>query len=58
MFCSMKMKQVKVDVMLVESDNIKRAILELIPILNIRKLVLGTSESSLRYKYQCQLPKS
>ncbi|KAG6639186.1 U-box domain-containing protein 35-like isoform X2 [Carya illinoinensis] len=40
--------KVKVDVMLVEGDNITKAILDLIPILNIRKLVLGTTESSLR----------
>ncbi|XP_035545690.1 U-box domain-containing protein 35-like isoform X2 [Juglans regia] len=40
--------KVKVDVMLVEGDNITKAIVDLIPILNIRKLVLGTTESSLR----------
>lgn len=52
----MKMKQVKVDVMLVEGDNITKAILDLIPILNIRKLVLGTTESSLRYHINVNYP--
>jgi hypothetical protein len=44
------MKQVKVDIMLIESDNIAKALVELIPILKISRLVLGTTESSLRYK--------
>lgn len=40
--------QVKVDTLLVESDMIAKAILDLIPILNIKKLVLGTNKSNLR----------
>ncbi|KAB1221654.1 U-box domain-containing protein 35 [Morella rubra] len=40
--------EIKVDVKLVESDNIAKSILSLIPILNITKLVVGTTESSLR----------
>lgn len=40
--------KVKADTMLIESDIVANAILDLIPILNIRKLVLGTSKSSLR----------
>ncbi|OAY41230.1 U-box domain-containing protein 35 [Manihot esculenta] len=40
--------KVKVDTILVESDMVAKAILDLIPILNIKKLVLGTSKSSLR----------
>lgn len=47
LFC--KNEQVKVDLLLVESDNIVKAILDLIPVLNITKLVLGTTELSLRY---------
>jgi hypothetical protein len=47
------MKQVKVDTILIESDMIARAILDLIPILNIRKLVVGTTKPSLRYNFQC-----
>lgn len=39
---------VKVDTLLVESDMIAKAILDLIPILNIKKLVLGTNKSNLR----------
>lgn len=42
------MVQVKVDTLLVESDMIAKAILDLIPILNIKKLVLGTNKSNLR----------
>lgn len=42
--------QVKVDTILIESDTVAKAILDLIPILNIRKLIVGTSKSSLRYK--------
>ena len=45
------MKQVKVDVVLIESSNIAKAIVEIIPILKIRKLVIGTAQSSLRYKH-------
>lgn len=43
------MKQVKFDTILIESDMVAKAILELIPVLNIRKLVVGTTKSSLRY---------
>ncbi|KAI6704723.1 hypothetical protein NL676_007685 [Syzygium grande] len=42
------MKQVKVDTMLIESDMVAKAILELIPVLNITKLVVGTGKSNLR----------
>uniref|UniRef100_A0A7N1A2Q1 Uncharacterized protein n=1 Tax=Kalanchoe fedtschenkoi TaxID=63787 RepID=A0A7N1A2Q1_KALFE len=37
--------KVKVDTMLIESDSVGKAIQELIPVLHIRKLVLGTSRS-------------
>ncbi|XP_050288221.1 U-box domain-containing protein 35-like [Quercus robur] len=40
--------KVKVDVVLIESSNIAKAIVEIIPILKIRKLVIGTAQSSLR----------
>lgn len=40
--------QVKVDTILIESDGLPKAILDLIDILNIRKLVVGTAKSSLR----------
>ncbi|XP_050370450.1 U-box domain-containing protein 35 [Argentina anserina] len=40
--------KVKVDTLLIESDMIAKAIVDLIPILNIRKLVLGTDKSNLR----------
>ncbi|XP_057795155.1 U-box domain-containing protein 33-like [Salvia miltiorrhiza] len=40
--------QVKVETVLIESDMEAKAILDLIPILNIRKLVLGASKASLR----------
>lgn len=40
--------KVKVETILIESDMEAKAILDLIPILNIRKLVLGTSKSTLR----------
>lgn len=40
--------KVKVDTILIESDLESKAILDLIPILNIRKLVLGTTKSNLR----------
>lgn len=39
---------VKVDTILIESDGLPKAILDLIDILNIRKLVLGITKSSLR----------
>ena len=35
--------------MLIESDMVGKAILDLIPVLNMRKLVVGTAKSSLRY---------
>ncbi|KAI3456594.1 hypothetical protein Pfo_013257 [Paulownia fortunei] len=40
--------QVKADTILIESEMEGKAILDLIPILNIRKLVLGTTKSNLR----------
>lgn len=42
-------KKVTVDTILIESDMEAKAILDLIPILNIRKLVLYTTKSNLRY---------
>ncbi|KAL6990607.1 hypothetical protein U1Q18_008724 [Sarracenia purpurea var. burkii] len=42
--------KVKVDTILIESDMEAKALLDLIPILHIRKLVLGTNKSSLRRK--------
>lgn len=35
--------------MLIESDMVPKALLDLIPNLNIRKLVVGTNKSSFRY---------
>jgi len=46
------LKQVKVDTILIESDTVASAIRDLIPILNIRMLVVGTTKSSLRYKFR------
>ncbi|KAL3820848.1 hypothetical protein ACJIZ3_006753 [Penstemon smallii] len=40
--------QVKVDTILIESDVEAKSILDLIPVLNIRKLVLGTTKSNAR----------
>nr|AFK34025.1 unknown [Lotus japonicus] len=40
--------KVKVDTILIESDLIAKAIIDLIPILQIRKLVIGTNKSQLR----------
>ncbi|XAR65770.1 Ubiquitin--protein ligase [Bertholletia excelsa] len=40
--------KVKVDTILIESDMEAKALLDLIPILNIRKLILGTPKSNLR----------
>ncbi|KAL5574853.1 hypothetical protein UlMin_016552 [Ulmus minor] len=40
--------KVKVDTILIESDAVAKAILDLITILNIRKLVVGITKSSLR----------
>lgn len=41
--------QVKVEMMLVEGDNVAKAIVDLVANLNIRKLVIGTNQSNLRY---------
>lgn len=41
--------QVEVETVLIESDMEAKAILDLIPILNIRKLVLGATKSTLRF---------
>lgn len=40
--------KVKMDTILIESDMVAQAILELIPVLNITKLVVGTGKSNLR----------
>ncbi|KAL6295215.1 hypothetical protein ACE6H2_003357 [Prunus campanulata] len=40
--------KVKVDVMLIESDTVSKAILDLIPTQNIKTLVVGTTNSSMR----------
>ncbi|XP_048428948.1 U-box domain-containing protein 37-like isoform X1 [Pyrus x bretschneideri] len=40
--------KVKTEIMLIESDTVAKAILELIPTQNIRNLVVGTTKSSLR----------
>ncbi|CAN0841375.1 hypothetical protein LINGRAHAP2_LOCUS3255 [Linum grandiflorum] len=40
--------KVKVETMLIESDTAGKAILDLIPILNIKKLVLGTNKSNVK----------
>ncbi|XP_059307068.1 uncharacterized protein LOC132058762 isoform X1 [Lycium ferocissimum] len=40
--------KVKVDTILIESDTEAKAILDLIPICNIRKLILGTSKANLK----------
>lgn len=39
------------DTVLIESDAEAKAMLDLIPILNITKLVLGTTKADLRYYY-------
>ena len=41
-------KQVKVDTILIESDLIAKAIIDLIPILQIKKLVIGANKSQIR----------
>ncbi|KAG8076074.1 hypothetical protein GUJ93_ZPchr0006g44385 [Zizania palustris] len=41
-------EQVNVDVYLIESDKVADAILELIPVLHIKQLVMGVSKSNLR----------
>ncbi|KAF3432163.1 hypothetical protein FNV43_RR26902 [Rhamnella rubrinervis] len=40
--------KVKVDTVLIESDMVAKALLDLIPTLNIRKLVVGTNKSNIR----------
>jgi hypothetical protein len=40
--------QVTVDVYLIESDQIANAIIELVPVLHIKQLVLGVSKSNVR----------
>ncbi|KAI3838610.1 hypothetical protein MKX03_030376 [Papaver bracteatum] len=40
--------KVKVDTLLIESNDIAKALIDLIPILNIEKLVIGTKKSSYR----------
>nr|XP_015895491.2 U-box domain-containing protein 35-like isoform X1 [Ziziphus jujuba var. spinosa] len=42
------MRQVKVDTVIIESDIVSKALIDLIPTLNIRKLVVGTSKSNFR----------
>jgi hypothetical protein len=51
-FFFVRMKQVKVDLLLGESDQTVKAILDLMPVLSITKLVLGTTKLSLRYNIQ------
>ncbi|XP_073059991.1 U-box domain-containing protein 33-like [Primulina eburnea] len=46
--CSASQSQVKVDTILIESDMEAKAILDLIPILYIKKLVLGATKSNVR----------
>ncbi|KAJ6747893.1 U-BOX DOMAIN-CONTAINING PROTEIN 52-LIKE [Salix koriyanagi] len=40
--------KVKVDTILIESDSVGKAMMDLIAVFNMRKLILGTSKSSLR----------
>ncbi|KAH7689068.1 Adenine nucleotide alpha hydrolases-like protein [Dioscorea alata] len=40
--------QVQVDTLLIESDSIAKAVLDLIPVLNIKRLIVGASKSNLR----------
>jgi hypothetical protein len=47
--------QVKVEVLLIEGDNVAKAIVDLVGNLNIRKLVIGTTQSNLRYHVHMQL---
>lgn len=42
------MEQVKVEMKLIEGDNAARAIVDLVENLNIRKLVIGITQSNLR----------
>lgn len=41
--------QAQVDIFLIESDQIVNAIIELIPVLRIQMLVVGTAKSNLKY---------
>ncbi|KAJ6747892.1 U-BOX DOMAIN-CONTAINING PROTEIN 52-LIKE [Salix koriyanagi] len=47
--------KVKVDTILIESDSVGKAMMDLIAVFNMRKLILGTSKSSLRYITACNL---
>lgn len=47
-FSYLRYIQVNVDVYLIESDQIADAIIELIPVLTIKQLVLGVSKSNVR----------
>ncbi|KAM0941694.1 putative rossmann-like alpha/beta/alpha sandwich protein [Dioscorea sansibarensis] len=40
--------KVQVDILLIESDSIAKAVIELIPVLNIKRLIVGASKSNLR----------
>ncbi|KAK9156363.1 hypothetical protein Sjap_003843 [Stephania japonica] len=40
--------QVNVETMLIESDDVPKAVIDLVPVLNIRRLIAGTTKSSLR----------
>ncbi|ERN13778.1 hypothetical protein AMTRI_Chr06g176840 [Amborella trichopoda] len=42
--------KVKVDIMLIESEIVEKAIVELIPVLNIKRLVMGSRRSSRRQR--------
>jgi hypothetical protein len=46
---SCSLSKVKVDTILIESDLVAKAILDLIPILQITNLVIGANKSNLRY---------
>ncbi|KAK9134002.1 hypothetical protein Scep_013530 [Stephania cephalantha] len=40
--------QLNVETMLIESDDVAKAVIDLVPVLNIRRLIAGTTKSSLR----------
>jgi len=46
---SCSISKVKVDTILIESDLVAKAILDLIPILQITNLIIGANKSHLRY---------
>ncbi|KAK4434766.1 hypothetical protein Salat_0639500 [Sesamum alatum] len=46
--------QIKADSIVIESETVAKAILDLIPILNIRKLVLGATKSTVRRILRCR----